>query len=590
NELGVLESSDVQVAARLGALGGEPDQRVLLAVALAVKALRGGSVCLDLSAVADATPEATGVGWPDPSEWLAAVQASPLVAASVLHLEGPLLYLDRYWREEGLIAARLRERVTAAPPPVDEAVLLAGAQRIFPEGYAEQRAVSVAAARRWTALITGGPGTGKTTAVAGLIALLAEQAAATGATRPLRVALTAPTGKAAARLQEAVAAAAARLPGDDRARLAALPTTAASTLHRLLGSRPGTRTRFRHDRDNRLPHDVVVVDETSMVSLTMMARLVEALRPDARLVLVGDPDQLSSVEAGAVLADLVAGYAALDPDAVGALRTSHRFGAQIGALAVAVRDGDADAALAVLLAGGAEVTRLDPADPLAVAEVREVALGAALELRRAAAAGDPAAAIAALDRHRLLCAHRDGPVGAGHWNRQVERWLTETSGVPVGAAWGREWYAGRPLLVTANDYGLGLFNGDTGVAIAADPGRPRRSGRGRARPDAPALRAAVATAGEPTLLATSRLADVETMHALTIHKSQGGQADEVTVVLPDEDSHLLTRELLYTAITRAQSRVRILGSEEALRLSIGRPAQRASGLRARLAEEGGAAR
>ncbi len=588
-DLGVLETPDVQVADRLSALGQESDERVSLAVALAVRALRGGSVCLDLSGVAAATPEATGFDWPDPAGWLAAVQASPLAGAAVLRVDAGLLYLDRYWREETLIADLLRERARRPGPQVDEALLAAGADRVFPPGFDEQRTASTAAARRWTALVTGGPGTGKTTAVAGLVALLAEQQEAAGR-RPLRVALTAPTGKAAARLQEAVAGATARLPGGDRARMGELT---ALTLHRLLGWRPGTRTRFRHDRDNRLPHDLVVVDETSMVSLTMMARLLEALRPDARLVLVGDPDQLSSVEAGAVLADLVGGYAALDPGAVGALQTSHRFGAQIGLLARAIRDGDADGAVAVLRSGGGQVAWLDPGDPAALGEVRAVALAAAKDLRRAAEAGDVAGALQILDRHRLLCAHREGPFGAGHWNRQVERWLTEDSGLPVGTGWGREWYAGRPLLVTANDYGLGLFNGDTGVTVAAaaaerrgrgGDGRPGRPGGGRHASAAHApLRAAIASPGQATVLATSRLADVETMHALTIHKSQGSQAAEVTVVLPDDESRLLTRELLYTAVTRATDRVRVVGTEEALRRAIARPAQRASGLRDRLA-------
>jgi len=361
-----------------------------------------------------------------------------------------------------------------------------------------------------------------------------------------------------------VAEATRSLPEVDRARLGTLQ---AATLHRLLGSRPDSRTRFRHHRGNRLPHDVVVVDETSMVSLTMMARLVEAVRPDSRLVLVGDPDQLASVEAGAVLADLVAGLGEHDPGAVVALRTAHRFGERIGALAAAVRDGDADAALALLHDGGDEIELVDPTTVDAPAAVREVALAAAREVHAAAEAGDPAGALAALDRHRLLCAHREGPFGAGSWNRRVERWLGDELGTPVGASWGREWYAGRPLLVTANDYGLGLYNGDTGVVV--------RQGDG--------LRAVIASAAAPVSLATSRLADVDTMHAMTVHKSQGSQAEEVTVLLPEEDSRLLSRELFYTAITRAQQRVRVVATEAAVRAAVERRARRASGLRQRLA-------
>ncbi len=354
NEAGVLETPDVLVAQRVAALVGEPDESVWLAVALAVRAVRRGSVALDLAEVRDLD---AALPWPDPGAWLAAVETSPLAAASVVHVDDGLVSLDRYWREEKQVADDLVARSGQPAPTVDEARLEQAAARLFPEGYAEQRAAAAAAARRWTTVLTGGPGTGKTTAVAGLLALLADQAEAGrhGVTAP-RVALTAPTGKAAARLQEAVAAATRALPADDRARLG---TLTAATLHRLLGARPDSRTRFRHHRGNRLPHDVVVVDETSMVSLTMMARLLEAVRPDARLVLVGDPDQLASVEAGAVLADLVAGLGARDPEAVVALRTSHRFGERIGALAAAVRDGDADATLDLLRAGG-EVELVDP--------------------------------------------------------------------------------------------------------------------------------------------------------------------------------------------------------------------------------------
>ncbi len=561
NEAGVLEAPDVLVAQRVAALVDEPDEAVRLAVALAVRAVRRGSVALDLAEVRDL--DAT-LPWPDPESWLAAVAASPLAAASVVHVDDGLVSLDRYWREEKQVADDLVARAAQPAPTVDEQRLERAAARLFPEGYAEQRAAATAAARRWTTVLTGGPGTGKTTAVAGLLALLADQAADGGSASAPRVALTAPTGKAAARLQEAVAAATRALPADDRDRLG---TLTAATLHRLLGSRPDTRTRFRHHRGNRLPHDVVVVDETSMVSLTMMARLLEAVRPDARLVLVGDPDQLASVEAGAVLADLVAGLGGHDPGAVVALRTSHRFGERIGALAAAVRDGEADAALDLLRAAG-EVELVDPTRADAEGVLREVVLGSARSVRAAAEAGDVAGSLAALDRHRLLCAHREGPFGAGHWNRQVERWLGDELGSPVGAGWGREWYAGRPLLVTANDYGLGLYNGDTGVVVRqADGG----------------LRAIVASAAAPVSLATARLSDVETMHAMTVHKSQGSQADEVTVLLPDDDSRLLSRELFYTAVTRAQSRVRVVATEEAVRAAVERRARRASGLRQRLA-------
>ncbi|HYR16296.1 MAG TPA: exodeoxyribonuclease V subunit alpha, partial [Mycobacterium sp.] len=302
---------------------------------------------------------------------------------------------------------------------------------------------------------------------------------------------------------------------------------------------------------------VIVVDEASMVSLTMMARLLEAVRPHTRLLLVGDPDQLASVEAGAVLADLVDG---LGEAKVAALKTSHRFGESIGELATAIRMGDADRVVEVLRAGGEHLEWIEAADPRE--QLRSVLVPQAFALRSAAILGDTVAALATLDEHRLLCAHRRGLFGVQHWNRQVERWLTEETGEPIWSSW----YAGRPVLVTANDYGLGLYNGDTGVTVV----------------DGEALRAVIGGAGETLTFATSRLADVETMHAMTIHKSQGSQADEVTVLMPPEDSRLLTRELFYTAVTRAKKRVRVVGSEAAVRSAIERRAIRASGLAQRL--------
>ena len=340
-------------------------------------------------------------------------------------------------------------------------------------------------------MLTGGPGTGKTTTVAALLALLAEQAATAGEP-PLRIALAAPTGKAAARLQQAVREEVERLDDVDQERLTGLQSV---TLHRLLGSRPDSSTRFRHHRDNRLPHDVVVVDETSMVSLTMMARLLEAVRPESRLILVGDPDQLTSVEAGAVLADLVDGLGSRADTRIAALSTSHRFGESIRALAAAVRAGDADEVVRLLRVGGEHVALLEDDDPGPA--LREVLLPRALDLRAAAEAGDDAEALRLLDAHRLLCAHRDGSRGVHHWNRLVERWTSEETGVGIWSAW----YPGRPVLVTANDYGLGLYNGDTGVAVRRGGGlravleatagpvelapEPARRGRDDARDDHP---------------------------------------------------------------------------------------------------------
>jgi len=245
---------------------------------------------------------------------------------------------------------------------------------------------------------------------------------------------------------------------------------------------------------------------------------------------------------------------------VATLMTSHRFGKAIGHLAEAIRLGDADRALELLHAGGEHIAFIEADD--ASDALRSVLLPHALRLREAALYGADDVVLATLDEHRLLCAHREGPYGVRHWNRQVEQWISEETGQPPWS----EWYPGRPLLVTANDHGLHIYNGDTGVVITRAEG----------------LRAVIAGAGGPLDFATSRLYHVETMHAMTIHKSQGSQADGVTLLMPTEDSRLLTRELFYTAVSRAKDKVRVVGSEASVRAAIERRAQRASGLRLRL--------
>jgi len=586
NLAGVLSAADVHVAARLAELAGEPDEQVRLAVALTVRGIREGSVCVDLTEVHRIDPV---LAWPDPVAWATKVKASVLVGPGrPLRWDLELLYLDRYWRQEDQVRADLLARETQLPPSIDADLLHSSLDRLFSERDSGQRLAAEVAARRWTTVLGGGPGTGKTTTVARLLAVLHEQHGP-----GLRVALAAPTGKAAARLQQAVQTVTAEFDQQDRERLG---TLTASTLHRLLGFRPGEGTRFKHDRDNRLPHDVVVIDETSMLSLTLMARLLEAVRPDARLVLVGDPDQLASVEAGAVLADLVAGLTArslLQPQpqpptepptglptqshippttyeaivhgagdggrhGVVVLGRTWRFDGAIAELAVAVRDGNADAALAVLRDGGDSLT-------LATTEelVRQDVVRAATGIREAAKHGDAVTALHHLDEHRVLCAHRVGPFGVDFWSRKIERWLAEIPGDPREG----EWYIGRPLLVTVNDYALGLYNGDVGVVVADK--------------DGPA-RAVFARGAELVDHAPSRLADIQTVHAMTVHRSQGSQFRRVTVVLPPADSALCTREMLYTALTRAQEHVRLVGTEAELRAAIDRPAARASGLRLRL--------
>jgi exodeoxyribonuclease V alpha subunit len=601
NAAGVLSSADVHVAQRLGRLCGETDERALLAVALTVRAVRSGSVCVRLDDLDTlAVPEAEDVApladlpWPDAATWQSLVRASPVVAVGAESPDRPArwvdgrLYLDRYWQDEQVVRRGVDERLGAGPVRVDATRLSAACHRVFDQQQdGRQRLAAAAAVLSRLTVLTGGPGTGKTTTVARVLAVLHESLGP-----GLRVALAAPTGKAAARLQEAVREVVGVMDDSDRQRVG-LPE--ATTVHRLLGWRAGSSTRFRHDADHHLPHDVVVVDETSMVSLPLMARLLEALRPQARLLLVGDPDQLASVEAGAVLGDLVArtvtsdalpsALAAVlpddvptDPAARSALRAGvvrlevvHRHGAVIGRLAAAIRAGDADQALQLLRAGEPRVTFVETAGDVAseteLSDVRQSAERAGVALVAAARIGDVPAALAALESHRVLVAHRRGPAGVAHWAPLVEEWVDRAWAAQATEAeshQGEVWYPGRPLLVTRNDRDTGLFNGDTGVVVAA-PGT--------------GVIAAFGDPARPLLVRPHRLPTVETVHAMTVHRAQGSQFAQVSLVLPPPTSPLLTRELLYTAVTRAREAVCVVGTADAVRAAVQRPVRRASGLR-----------
>ncbi len=598
-DAGVLAPADVHVARRLGELAREADEDVLLATALAVRSVRLGSTCLELARLRDVTVERDGdpaeesddtallaaLPWPEPAAVEVALRRSPLVVGApgatlrplrLVDTEtGPLLYLVRYWRQEQAVRDVLDDRAHDAPP-VDRARLAADLHRLFGASPApdRQRLAVAVAATRWTSVLAGGPGTGKTTTVARVLAVLHEPG--------MRVALAAPTGRAAARLQESV-----REQADD---LGLPPDLPAMTLHRLLGWRPDSRTRFRHSATDRLPYDLVVVDETSMVSLTMMARLLEAVRPDARLLLVGDPHQLTSVDAGAVLADLVARPTRPRPDPLlaelvgpdlavqddpaearltlqehdrlsnGVVRLSRgrRFGGAIAELAVAVRDGQADRALDLLRSGAPGVSFVEDDD---LDAVREDVVRSGLAVTAAARSGDAEQALLLLERHRVLCAHRSGRSGVSTWDRRALGWVADALGEPLDPT---TWYPGQPLLVTRNDHDAQVYNGDTGVVVV-------RGSDG--------LVAAFARGRRPVLVPRGRLADVVTVYAMTIHRSQGSQYDTVSVVLPATASSLLTRELLYTAITRARSHVRVLGTQESVRAGIERQVLRASGLR-----------
>lgn len=530
---GALAWGDLHPAQQLAHLFGESDQRVLLAIALTVRALRAGSICLEVDRLRDVELDEDAVPipdewWPPQSEWVAALEASPAVSTSAdapgdrpLRLVDGALYLERHFADQEAVRRALLSRLASAPNSGS------------PEG--QEAAIALAMTSPVT-VIAGGPGTGKTWTIRRIIERLrAEQPDAL-------VALAAPTGKAAARMTESL--------GDG--------SLTALTLHGLLRSKRGSLNRFQHDATRPLPHDVVIVDEMSMVSMLMMNRLLSALKPSARLILVGDPDQLTSVDAGSVLSDIT--RAPASTGIVARLTENHRFAGDIALLADAIRSGDADAALEILAAGDGAV-RLVPATSVDVVHDRVVAAGR--RLFNAASSGDALGALASLESHRVLCGHRSGSFGVAHWTRQVQSWLVD--GVP-GYSLEGEFHVGRPVMVTVNRPELGLYNGDSGVLLAAG-GRPQ----------------AWFKIGEDVRSFSPFLLDgLVSVHAMTIHKAQGSQFDDVSVVLPPPGSPLLTRELLYTAVSRAKRSVVIVGDPDALREAVSRPARRMSGLAHRL--------
>lgn len=567
---------------------------VLASAALLCMALDKGDVCLPLARLAGQRP------WPEHdfrlpalADWLAQLEASPLVGSDgdfrPLILEQGRLYLARYQAYERQLAAQLLQR-SADLPQVDEAQLSESLGRLFAFNQQQpdwQRLAAAQAVRRRLAVISGGPGTGKTTTVVRLLAALLEQR---GGHPPdcehLAIGLAAPTGKAAARMAEAIRNAKAALPVSAAIK-AALPDEA-RTLHRLLGSR-GDSPQVRHNAANPLALDVLVVDEASMVDLALMAKLLDALPPSARLILLGDKDQLCAVEAGAVFAELCEGrgfdaQAASDlqritgqqvpvsqptsqlGDAVVLLTHSHRFAGDsgIGELARRINGGDVSGTLNLLkearsdLAWNAAPTPGDLLERLDQGYAPYIA---------AAKSADPAAAFAAFNAFRALCAQREGAWGVAGINEALEARIKRRSQVPSR----ERWYVGRPVMVRQNDYALGLFNGDIGICLHSEHGlrvffEGEGEGEGGYRPFAPA-----------------RLPSHDSAFAMTVHKSQGSEFAEVLLVLPEQPSPLLSRSLFYTGITRAKQKVEIWGLPPRLGEAVSTRAERAAGLAERLA-------
>ncbi|MCK7581795.1 MAG: exodeoxyribonuclease V subunit alpha [Chromatiales bacterium] len=689
SEAGALRPLDLALTRFIRDRTPESDPAVLLAVALTSERNGHGHVCLDLAGAlaqprallthrSDCLTPPPGPGaelaeWLVPlslDEWVARLARSgavkdrlgirsrpapdttpepepaPLILAGTR--ERPLLYLRRYWTYEQRIRAGIAARLSQ-PLPLPEDATRALLDVLFAEENADtppwQRIACALAARRAFAIVTGGPGTGKTTTVVRLLALLQGLALEAGGT-PLRIRLAAPTGKAAARLNESIAGQVAnlpfdRLPGGEDALRAAIPTQA-GTLHRLLGPLPDSR-HFRYRAGQPLPADIVVVDEASMIDVELMAALLAALRPDARLIMLGDKDQLASVEAGAVLGDLCrrareAHYtpetrdwlervtgARLDDDlidptgrsldqAIVMLRHSYRFRAEggIGALAELVNTGlldgqparDPPAALDTLFARHSDPSvRTDPS----LGSLRRIRLAgeqdtqldhlvragywrgpdhqgylAVLHEQRPLDGAAPEAfddwaraVIKAQAGFQLLTPLRQGPWGVEGLNRRIRHLLSQGAKAPIACADERSWFEGRPVLITRNDYALGLMNGDIGLTLRV----PARRGESQA---ATVLRVAFPSGdgtGAIRWILPSRLQAVETVFAMTVHKSQGSEFTHTALVLPDVSNPVLTRELIYTGITRSKSVFTLLYSRDpVVREALGRRIERVSGL------------
>ena len=527
----------VEMARRDG--GEQPARRACLAMCLAMRTVRDGHTCVDFDRIGEwaAGLELRG---PDSAEWPTTITpwTTALAAAERLVgspgsrrpfiLDGARLYLGRSYDEEAEIARIVRER----------------------------------AAGRRLQILLGGPGTGKTTKVArDLVASFSSLPA--GAPRP-RLALAAPTGKAAARMSE-VLRKRCQDAGASADVLAAVTAEPARTVHKLLGYNPSRHHRYHYHAGNPLPYDLVIVDEASMLSSALMHRLLSAVHPDAQVQLVGDPDQLASVDAGTVLGDLAmfgSGAHRGSPlhAAIETLTTIHRAESpEIIELAAAIRDGDPDQAFDVLAGGSGSVAWVDPAHRSQLDAVVAEVVGHAESLRKAARRGEAADVLTTKSQLQVLCGHRDGAMGVAGWNSRVERQLMLAPGEP--------WYVGRPLMITRNSRALGLANGDVGVVV----------------PQGRRMDALFGLPDDVQRVPVTRLEHVATVHALTIHKSQGSEYDHAVIVLPEQPSRIVTRELLYTGVTRARAKVTVVSPREVIKAAITTPIRRATGLAERLA-------
>src|SRR5438094_1969249 len=580
---------DRHFAALINRLAKIPSPELELAAKLVSNFRERGDVCVALRAIT--ASDASKIGGPDipPLQtWVRKLRASAVVGkpgefAPLILDENERLYLQRYWKYEDELAHNLEARLREHPiRDFNQTELASNLAKLFPAQSDLQKVAAFVAATSRLCVISGAPGTGKTRTIVLICALLIALAGK----RELNFALAAPTGKAAARLKETIAQTrlALRLPEDVKL------TEDASTIQRLLGAK-GDSPHFRHDAKNPLAADVVIVDEASMIDLALLAKLFDAVRPDAHISQVGDKDQLASVEAGSAFRDIctpgrelgisvslaeafakctgeeLEGTSASEApihSVVVELRRNYRFTPETGIaeLSSAVNQGDAEGAIAVLKKGGRICWRPTPSAKSFERELRERVFP---RFEKFLALTDPADALNQLAEFAVLCALRRGRFGAETVTRLLGRMLRETGRVEDDG----QYHAGEPVIIIRNDYNVGLFNGDLGLVL----------------PDSTSSELRVFFRGEDgdvLNFAPGRLPAHEPAFALTVHKSQGSEFRDALLILPERDAPVLTRELLYTGVTRVRETVEVWAAENILRQTIDRKIQRNSGLRDRL--------
>ena len=602
HQAGILTDIDIHFARFMANVADSSCQEIFLGAGLVSNVTGKGDVCLDLASFAgkvllEKDDGMDSVICPGLSAW-----KDKLISTRTVGRPGELcplildkknrLYLYRYWEYEKKLSDSIKERIREETGNINFLLIKDSIKRLFPEkidgNINWQKVAAITSAFKKICVISGGPGTGKTTTVAKIIALLIEQA---GEEENLRIFLAAPTGKAAARLSESIGNIKKKLNCKDHVK-AAMPGEA-FTIHRMLKTIIGSPF-FRHNSENPLPADIVVVDEASMVDLPLMSKLMQAVPVDARLILVGDSDQLASVEPGSVLGDIcgssrVRGFTAdfinkieeftdeeftdsikqykdikVLHDCIVILKKNYRFadGSGIGGLSQAVKLGDIDQALSMLKNENERSIIFE--EILSVDNFKQILTDKVIEFySEYLKTDDPGRALELFNRFKILCAVKMGQFGVYAVNTLVEQILRRENLIKAENLW----YRGRPILITSNDYKLGLFNGDIGITMQI-PG----SGSNDMYVFFPGA------SGELRHFLPYRLPQHETVYAMTVHKSQGSEFENIYLILPDKDYAVLSRELVYTAVTRASQSVTILGKEEVLRASISRVIERKSGL------------